>query len=477
VRRFRCATDACRRAIFAERFPDLARAYARRTTRLSDVVELLGFVLGGEPGARAARALGVHTSPDTLIRTVRQAARPEPPTPRVLGVDDWCKRKGQSYGTILVDLERHRPIDLLPDREAATLAQWLRDHAGVEIVTRDRARAYADAIDQGAPNATQVADRWHILKNLTEALNRMLAVRQRTLREAARAVDDSSEGEAVRPPTETDTVASARTKAVSTGPARETYQRQRRLERYNEVRRLHQQGVPIKVIADHLRMHRRTVRLFVRAECFPERERPPRRSRIVDRFAPHLTQRWSEGCRNASLLFRELKGLGYGGCESGVRAYVRQWRPELPEEVRRSRAGGRGGQKREYSARHTAWMLCQEDDGLTPEQTVYIEKLTETWSETALARELATDFNKMVCQRQADQFESWVKRARASGIAELVGFADGLEQERSSIVAALELSWSNGQVEGQVHRLKLIKRQTYGRANFDLLKARVLYGT
>jgi transposase len=184
TRRFRCHDDLCLRRIFCERLPQVVATYARKTVRLNDALRLIGFLIGGEAGARAAIRLGMSVSPDTLIRRVRQTVTPMMPTPRVLGVDDWAKRKGQSYGTILVDLERRRPVDLLPDREAETLAAWLKAHRGVEIITRDRSRAYAEGITDGAPQALQVADRFHILKNLSEALERLLARQHQSVRAA-----------------------------------------------------------------------------------------------------------------------------------------------------------------------------------------------------------------------------------------------------------------------------------------------------
>jgi len=263
-RKFFCLNGDCRRSSFTERVPSVVDRYARRTVRLNDALRLIGYIAGGEAGARLATKLGYSVSPDTLLQRVRQAPPAEFPTPDILGVDDWAKRKGHSYGTILVDLERHSVIDLLPDRQSETFATWLRAHPEVSVISRDRAGAYADGARKGAPDAVQVADRFHLLQNITEAVERFLKRQQRYLRQAAEAIAAQSAGVAVantadQPP------------AKQLTPTRAELSRERRIARYTEVRELYGQGATIRGIAERFGMHRRTVRLFINSDVFTER--------------------------------------------------------------------------------------------------------------------------------------------------------------------------------------------------------------
>jgi transposase len=192
VRRFRCPNRGCSQRIFCERLSHLA-AWVQTTDRLSEAHRLIGLALGGEAGSRQTNHLAVPTSPDTLLRRVKRTPQHSHPTPRVLGVDDFAFRRGESYGTILMDLERRVVVDLLPDRTAGTLAAWLKAHPGVEVVSRDRVSAYAQAARDAAPHATQVADRLHLLMNLRKAVERSLARQSSAVREACQKQDEQEE--------------------------------------------------------------------------------------------------------------------------------------------------------------------------------------------------------------------------------------------------------------------------------------------
>lgn len=360
TRRFRCLNSLCPRLIFCERLPSVVAPYARKTVRLHAALELIGFAVGGEAGARLARELGLTISPDTLLRRLRQSSADKPATPRIIGVDDFSFRRGRRYGTLLVDLERRRPIDLLPDREAETLSAWLKAHPSVEVVTRDRSKTYASGISDGAPTAVQVADRWHLLKNLREALEKLL-------------------------------------------------KRQLQLKRQRPMPRL------CPSVANEIELN-----------DFIERSRV--------RLLPHLLH-----CK------RKKRGPS-----------IRPPPTRLP------------------SAQEVTWMLLLPEK-LDDAQRSTAERLCQLFPQIERAKELARTFTRIVRERSPTELNEWLRSAAQSKLKEFVSFARGLSEDYEAVKNALHYAWSNGQLEGQVNRLKLIKREMYGRAKFDLLRARVLH--
>jgi transposase len=491
-----CRANDCQRAIFTERLPFLALPYARRTKRLAEEQRQLALYQGGEAAARMVHRQGMPAAGKTLLRFVRRALLPGFETPRCLGVDDWALRKGRKYGTILVDLERHRPIDLLGDRSSATLEQWLREHPGVEIISRDRANDYAEGASRGAPDAIQVADRFHLLKNIREMLERILERNHTSIRRAAQktnagiattilqqtsAVGSGGEPSGVEP-VESDCCLQA--PSVSQYEQRRQQHRERRFDRYTEVRRLHEDGFGIRAIARQLKMSRESVRRFV-GDQFPERAaRAPRRSKLAP-HVPYLTEQLTAGRSNALQLWRELKSqYGYTGSHGLVSRWVAANRSLCPPKLIGAKSprgrppkGSPVAPNPSFpvpSARRASWLLMTDSVELTEDEAAFASHLCDGCSEARTGQLLAKDFTRMVKEKDAPALDAWIERAKGSCIPELINFATVLCRDHAAVSAALTLDISNGQVEGQINRLKLIKRAMYGRANFDLLKRRVL---
>lgn len=482
VRRFRCANRRCPRAIFAERLPQVGPVRARRTPAQRRALEEIGFALGGAPGARLAGRMRLPASRATLLRLVGAAPLPRPDTPRVLGLDDWAWRRGRRYGSILIDLERRRPVDLLPDRTAESVAHWLREHPGVEIISRDRAGAYADGARQGAPDAVQVADRFHLVANAGEALERVLANKRSALREAAAAVDRSAAGAA--PPAEPAQPAEPATSVRLTRVQQDQQARRGdRVARYQAVLALHQEGFSQVAISERLGLDRKTIRRYLRADAFPERARPARRSSILTPYEAYLRERWTAGGHNAQTLWREIQRRGFPGAVSLVRRHVATWRAG---PARRGRAalrvpaeGAPAGSPalqptRVLSPRQARWLLLRPWDDLRPEEPAYRTHLRDASPDIREARQLSHDFAHAIRTRDLAAFADWLAGAEASGLAEFRAFAVGIRRDQAAVEAALTYEWSNGQTEGQINRLKCLKRQMYGRAKFDLLRRRIL---
>ncbi|WP_147041172.1 ISL3 family transposase, partial [Skermanella aerolata] len=468
IRRFRCVNSVCRQRTFAERPDAIARPRARHTDRLRTLHHAVALALGGNAGARMAGTMAIPVGATTLLRRIREAPLEALPPTRVLGVDDWAWRKGQRYGTILCDLERDRVIDLLPDRKAETLATWLKDHPSVGIVVRDRAGAYADGARQGAPQAIQVADRWHLLRNSGDALRGLLDHHHRDLTEAARiaavtvepAANDNAPGATgdrdVEPP-------------VTKAERRSLNARHQREARFKEAVRLRAQGMTMRGIAQALGIGRRTVRRWLQAGHAPTWRHADRGRSSLDPFRDYLEARWAAGYRNGTGLWREIRERGFAG-QSGI---VRQWaarrRRQDPSADLTTPTNPPKAQP--PTARKAARLLMSEPDKLDEGDRRFVTALLELAPPVAQAVELTKAFSTMIRNGLADQLDGWISAAETRGFR---GFARSLRQDHDAVHAAMTLSWSTGPVEGQINRLKAIKRSMYGRAGFDLLRHRVL---
>ncbi|WP_319718012.1 ISL3 family transposase [Nonomuraea angiospora] len=460
IRRFKCINARCAAATFAEQVEGLTSPHARFTPLLRQMLTSVAVSMAARAGARLAARLGIPVAKDTLLRLVR--SHPEPPIGRVraVAVDDFALRKGAIYATIVVDLEARRPVEVLPGREASPVAEWLAAHPEVEIVTRDRARAYAEAARTGAPQALQVVDRWHVWNNLTEAVEKTVGAHHGCVKQAYAELPGNG-GEVAAPPEPPDGYldVNGRERALVT----------RTTSRYAEVQELLAQGRSLKGISRDLNLDYYAVRRYARAASLEELlVAATHRTTLLDTYKPYLYEQFSQGCHNASLLFREVQAQGYQGSASPVDRYIRLLRkgsiaPPPPRPTPKPR-------------KITAWIMTHSDN-LRPDHAPDLTQVRAACPELDAIFRHVRSFATMMRDLRGDRLPTWIDAVPEEGLPHLHRFAHGLRYDLDAIIAGLSVPWNSGQAEGQNTRVKLVKRQGYGRANFDLLRKRILLRT
>ncbi|MFL5693708.1 MAG: ISL3 family transposase, partial [Ktedonobacteraceae bacterium] len=453
VRRFRCQNRQCHRQTFAERFPDLPIS-ARQTSRLGVILESIAVVLSGQAGSRLTEQLAMPISADSLLRRAKKAPALSRPTPRVVGVDDFAFRRGRTYGTLLLDLETHQPVDLLEDRRAETFAQWLRQHPGVEIISRDRSKDYQRGATDGAPQAQQVIDRWHLLKNLREAIERFLSHTQLP--------EEASEDAGL--------ANSPRQKRTSGERVRSEGSRQRRLALYQQIQELYRQGGTILGIARQLHIGHRRVRKFVRSPSFPEWGKPAHTSSAIDPYRAYLQERWQQGCQETGPLWHELQARGFPGSRMMVYRWI-QLQRDQPAPAQKQKQANKTPQS--MAPRHLAWLFLRDPQRLEKQEKQTLSLIRKS-QQVEIAYGLVQQFVTLLKERNAQPLDTWLLDCQMTGISDLTTFAQGLEKEGLALHAAFTLPYSNGPVEGKINKLKYIKRSMYGRSGFPLLRQKVL---
>jgi len=476
VRKWFCRNRACQRRIFTERLPTIAAPWARRTLRLAQRLIALGRALGGKAGVQLGHAWDVVMSRNTLLRMLRKQPAPSFPTPRVLGVDDFALRKRHTYGTILVDLERRQPVALLPERTAEPVAQWLREHPGVEVIARDRSSAYAEGARQGAPNATQVADRFHVFQNLRETLDQVFT----TQGPALDAINAARRQQPVLLPDGTLAVPVPPPPIPARAEQQAAQRAAQRQARYEQVWAFHRQGWPSVAIAAQVGCSCRTIERYLHMPTWPVRQHRRHYGRsILNPYQAYLLERWNAGCHTAIQLFHELQARGYAGSYRRVTAYVsrirqaqgipprrqgrRQLLPVVAEPV-----------SQPLTPRRATWLVLRRSEHRTEAEAQQLAQLHAQSAEVAEAIDLAQDFATLVRQRQPAQLDAWLQRATTSALEAMQRFATGLRDDYAAVKAGVTLPWSNGPVEGHINRLKMLKRHMFGRAHLDLLSRRFL---
>ncbi len=442
VRHFWCDAVLCGRRVFAERFgDDVLAPRSRRTGRLEVIVHHLGLALGGRPAASFAERLMVPVSNDTLLREVRHKTQMPAVVLTVIGIDDFAWRRNHRYGTIICDLERRRTVTLLPDREPATSEAWLRHHPSIAIVARDRGGGYGEATARALPKAEQVADRWHLMENASRGFLDAVRKSMRQIRSVVGATVINPE--------------------LLTAAERLRYEGYLRREETNTaVMALFKDGMPIKRIVKRTGLARDTVRRIVRSErsdVFRTRQSS------LDELLPWLNAQWDAGKRNASALWRTMRSQGFRG---SLRV-VSEWATRR----RRAEKADADTLTRVPSARTIARLMTSGRDRLSKADTVIVAAIENGLPELVSARELIADFHQMIRARAIGAMTPWLERATDSLVA---SFGAGVSRDEAAVRGAIVSPWSNGQTEGQITKLKLVKRQMYGRGKIDLLQARLI---
>jgi len=454
TRRFLCINAACTKVTFAGQADGLTARYQRWSVPLAGLLSQVALELAGRAGTRLARALGIAVHRGTLLRLVIDL--PEPAitsAPEVLGVDDFALRRGHVYATVLIDAAIGRAIDILPGREAGPLAGWLKAHPGARVICRDRAGAYAEGARDGAPQAVQVADRWHLWHNLAEHTAKAVARHRSCLKQIAAAAD--------QPPPSLEPAAPA------AAPPPESRLEARMRDQHAAVQALYARGMGLRAITRELGIDRKTVRRFAYATGDEAVARAISRPTVLDRYQPHLYRRWTEGCHDAAVLHAEISALGYRGSLRTVYRYLQPLRAGTAPAALTPSVLKIG--------EVTSWLLRRAED-LDPRQQQLLAGVRGHCSQLDRLAEHVTGFAKMTTKRTGQQhLAGWLERVEADDQPALHTFATGIRQDLDAVTAGLSLPHSSGPTEGNVNRLKAIKRQMYGRASLDLLRKRVIY--
>jgi transposase len=457
VRRYFCDRGSCSRATFVEQVAGLSARYRRSSTGLAGWLRSIAIELGGRPAARLCRRLRLTAGRTRLLRLLTALAVPDR-APRVLGVDEFAFRKGCTYGTVLVDVEAGRVVDVLPDRTSETFAAWLTGHPGAEIICRDRATAYTKAVREAAPDALEVADRWHLLQNLSAAVEKIChqhrdCLRKRAEEETATEVAEVPEvTPMLLPPTEL--------------PHTQIIERTR--HRYEDIHRLLEKRWTISAIARRLNLDRKTVRRFRDTDLdqllASARERRP--NGVLEPFKAHLNTRFSEaqGQVSGTRLFLEIQARGYRGSRQVVRRHLAALRAGTAEPDRADIPSPR---------KITSWIMRPRET-LTDSHNERLLQVRLACPDITRACDLARAFADLVRHQRGYLLLEWIRQAEQDAPKPMKGFAGFLRQDLGAVTAGLTLPWSSGVVEGHVNRVKTLKRAMYGRASFELLRTRIL---
>src|SRR5437588_5681694 len=436
VRKFLCQNSGCSRKVFTERIPDLVEPWARMTTRLKEQITSIGLATSGKGGVRLGNRLGIETSRNTTLRRIMAIPDDARASVVYLGIDDFAFRRGYQFGTILVDLESHRPIAVLPDRRAETAAAWMRDNPEIHVVSRDRASAYAKAAAEAVPQAIEVADRFHVCKNLTEATQLLLTRCQAEIA-ATSQIEEPVQNESGKPVV---SIEEWRPKEPAHVKEVRLTRRAGREARYKQVVESHEQGFTAKEIACQLNLSERTVQRWLASGTFPEAKKRRKKASSFDEFAPYVLKRWQEGEHNGLILWREIVAQGYTGSDRTVYRHIETLKQASVQ------ASLHPDRLRTFTASTALWLFVRDKKSLDEVEQEDLATFCQASPTLKQTYDLVQDFMQMVRKREGYRLDAWLERIAASDLTELQSFAAGVEKDKAAVKAGLTWSINNAQV-------------------------------
>ncbi len=523
VRKFFCRNPDCQRKIFTERLPDFVEPWAQMTPRLVAAIQAIGLATSGSLGARLAARLGIVTSWMTILRRIMALPTPAPGAVTALGIDDFSFKRGRKFGTILVDLDLHRVIDVLAERSSQSSADWMREHPEITYVSRDRGKDYSQGASEGAPQATQISDRFHLMQNFVKAVEAEVERCYKHIHQAHVALTsldlpdldvrlqtpdgggaDQHQERSVNKQEQFEQVKDLLAHGVSAAeianqlaiPIRRVYRWKAReecpaadleptgrtdhQERFEQAKALRLRGCSYKHIAERLAVGVRTVQRWMARESGPYCQPRRKRQSIFDPYAPYVLSRWQQGERSIDLIWSEIHQQGFKGSKRTLYRFVRSLRQGAQElrivgnnTARAPLPASRTTDR--ISVQKAIWLLVRPYENLKTDERKDLQDLCEMAADLSTLHILAQSFGQMVRKREGHRLSDWISLVKESSFRHIKRFVAGLQRDKEEVLAGLTRVYSNGQVEGFVNKLKLIKRQGYGRANYPLLRQRMLH--
>lgn len=462
-----CDNPDCTQKVFTERFTKEIYPYHRRFNRCTELLRSLALELGGNKGSAISRLANLPVSPSTILRIIkRQDLHVVQITSGIIGIDDWAFKKGKTYGTIIVDLYQNKVVDLLPDRECATISQWLRNHQEVAVISRDRGGPYSKGGREGAPQAIQVADRFHLLMNLGDATKKMFQSMGKELTKSFALYNHSNAATTNLP---TSTIIDLKEQEIATTHASATNASLELQLRFNKVKELKGQGYTIRAISRSVGITRATIRKYIRMDFLPKKKGS--RSTNFDAYQPFLLQESNAG-KLYKDLYADIVKLGFNG---GYTQFCNNMNALLKSnEMTPAYYKSDPIIMKTWSAGTLSVMLQKDPGVLTTEDKKFMEQLYDKYPVVKETAQQVKQFKKLFQDKAEGSLQRWLDNITESQSG-IKAFAKGIRSDFQAVNNAVISPYSNGQVEGQVNRLKNIKRRMYGRAGFELLRKMVIF--